>query len=115
MATGRPVVMTKGDGLVRCGQVAFHDDTQRIWLSPTAGGTVEFAMGKNLSATAESVYIDRAARIVKLIGDVELRSQRGSGAGTRLSAIRCAYWGELHLAEGVARESTEDDGARGPA
>lgn len=98
-ALGRPVVMTRGEGLVRCGKVAYHDDTQRVWLYPTEGGTVEFGIGQSLSATAQSVYIDRVARIVKLIGDVELRSQRGTGKSARLSSIRCSYWGELHIAK----------------
>lgn len=98
-AVGRPVVMSRGEGLVRCGKVMYHDDTQRVWLYPTESGTVEFGMGQSLSATAQSVYIDRGARIVKLIGDVELRSQRGTGDAARLSSIRCSYWGELHIAK----------------
>jgi lipopolysaccharide export system protein LptA len=107
-AVGRPVVMTRGDALVRCGQVAFHDDSQRVWLYPTEGGTVEFVMGEKLSATAESVYIDRAARVVKLVGDVELRSRRSSGATTRLSTVRCGYWGELHLAPAASASVPPD-------
>lgn len=101
-ARGHPVVLSRGDGHVRCGQVAFHDDTQRVWLYPMEGGTVEFGLGAKLAAAAQSIYIDRLARIVKLIGNVELRSQRGTGTTARLSAIRCAYWGELHIAAGAA-------------
>ncbi len=108
VALGRPVVLTRGDALVRCGQVAFHDDTQRVWLYPIEGGTVEFVMGEKLSATAESVYVDRAKRVVKLVGDVELRSRRDSGAATRLSSVRCAYWGELHMAETASAADAAD-------
>ena len=98
VAVGSPVVMTRGDGAVRCGSVEYHDETQRIWLSPVTDEAVDFTLGKNLSATAAGVYVDRAARIVKLVGAVELRSRRGTGAGERLSTVRCTHWGELHLA-----------------
>jgi hypothetical protein len=108
VAVGRPVVLTRGDAVVRCGRVAFHDDTQRIWLYPTEGGTVEFGMGEKLSATAESIYIDRAARVVKLIGDVELRSRRGTGPTARPTSVRCAYWGELHVAPGDSAAQAPD-------
>jgi lipopolysaccharide export system protein LptA len=109
VAVGRPVQMTRGDALVRCGRVSFQDDTQRIWLYPTESGTVEFVMGTRLSATAESVYIDRAAQVVKLVGDVELRSRRtANGPAARLSSVRCAYWGELHLAAAAGAEESAD-------
>ncbi|MCK4343069.1 MAG: hypothetical protein KAY37_15245 [Phycisphaerae bacterium] len=101
VALGSPVIMTRGDGSAECGKVEYHDETQRIWLDPVAGETVEFALGKNLSASAAGVYVDRDERIVKLVGDVELRSQRGEGENARFSAIRSSYWAELHLAEGA--------------
>ncbi len=107
-AVGHPVVMTRGDGTVRCGKVAYHDDTQRVWLYPAESGAVEFGLGPSLSATAQSVFIDRAARIVKLIGDVALRSRRG-GAQARVSSISSTYWAELHLAESTA--AAESDAA----
>jgi hypothetical protein len=107
-AVGHPVVMTRGDGTVRCGKVAYHDDTRRVWLYPAESGAVEFGLGPSLSATAQSVFIDRAARIVKLIGDVALRSRRG-GAQARVSSISSTYWAELHLAESAAGEPDAPD------
>lgn len=99
-AIGNPVVLTRQDAELRCGRVVFHDDTQRIWLYPAAEGRVLFALGTNLAAAAGSVYLDQAARVVKLIDDVELRSQRGRGERGRTSSIRSAHWAELHVARG---------------
>jgi hypothetical protein len=113
VALGDPVVMTRGDAQVRCGQVVFHDDTQRVWLYPTAGGTVEFGMGENLSATAQSIYVDRAARLVKLVGQVELSSRRGTDPGARASSIRSAYWAELRIAESSGGAPTTRPGVAG--
>jgi hypothetical protein len=110
-AVGNPVVLTRGDGTVRCTKVVYHDDTRRVWLYPTAGGTVEFGMGANLSASAESVFIDRNARIAKLIGNVELRSRHGGTPAARVSSIRSSYWAELHLAESAATGEVADSGA----
>jgi lipopolysaccharide export system protein LptA len=110
-AVGNPVVLTRGDGSVRCSKVVYHDDTRRVWLYPTEGGPVEFGIGANLSASAESVFIDRNARIAKLIGNVELRSRRGGTATARVSSIRSSYWAELHLAESAATGEAADGGA----
>ncbi len=101
-ARGKPVVLTRGDGSVRCGRVEFHEETQRIWLDPLPGEQVEFAMGRNLSASAAGVYVDRAARLVKLAGAVDLRSRHGDAARGRTSRIRAAYWAELHMGEVTA-------------
>ncbi len=101
-ARGRPVVLTRGDGSVRCGRVAFHEETQRIWLDPLPDERVDFAMGKNLSASATGVYVDRAARLVKLAGTVELHSRRGDATRARTSRIHSSYWAELHMGEAAA-------------
>ncbi len=95
-ATGSPVLLQQGQRTVRCGRLEYHDETQYIWLSPVEGDTVEFGLGGKLSATAADVFVDRVGRIVKLLGDVVLRSR--GGAGDSGSSIRCGYWAELHLA-----------------
>jgi len=101
VATGRPVIMTRGDATVRCAKIAFHDDQQRVWLYPAETGQVELAMGPRLSASAQSVYVDQAARVIKLVGQVELHSQRGTGLGARLSSVRSSHWAELRLARSL--------------
>ncbi len=108
-AVGNPVVLTRQDAVLRCGRVAFHDDTQRVWLYPTAAGRVQFDLGPNLSAAAGSIFVDQGARVVKLIGDVELRSQRGGGERGRTSFIRSAHWAELHLAQRAATTAPASD------
>ncbi len=105
-AHGRPVVLTRGEASIRCGRVAFHDDTQRIWLYPTAEGVVTFGVGAALSATAQSVYVDQSSGVVKLIGDLALRSQRGPDS--RASTISCTDWAELRLAHGPGTGSAGD-------
>ncbi len=97
VAHGAPVVLTRHEASVHCRKVEYHDETQRLWLDPLPDEPVRFAVGNNLSARAAGVYVDRQARIVKLVGDVLLRSRRGGP--NELSAIRCAHWAELHLAE----------------
>lgn len=127
-ATGSPVVLTrKQQEEVRCRQVAYDDATQRIWLEPLPGQQVSFAVGRNLSAVAGGVYVDQAARVVKLLGPVELRSQRGPaaaapgappallGGAARTSTIKCAYWATLHLAAPVAAETQPSGTTTQPA
>jgi len=106
-AHGAPVILTRADASVHCGRVAFHDDTQRIWLYPTAdAGTVSFDLGAVLTASAQSVYVDQNGGVVKLIGEVVLRSQRG--AAGRVSTISCTDWAELHLARGTTTSPAGD-------
>ncbi len=103
-ATGRPLVLTRGDGEVRCGRLQYHDETQRVWLEPEVGDVVRFRLGPKLTATAESVYVDRGERSVKLLGAVELRSRRGEGPDARVATMRSSYWAELRVpaeAEGL--------------
>ncbi|MGD8454302.1 MAG: hypothetical protein PVJ57_21020 [Phycisphaerae bacterium] len=108
-AIGNPVVLAHADGRVRCGRLEFHDDTQQIWLHAGDSGHVDFDMGDSLSASAESVYINQATHLVKLIGDVRLDSRSGT-PGKPGHAIRCSLWAELHLSAGRAAPAgqTED-------
>jgi lipopolysaccharide export system protein LptA len=110
-ATGNPVILTRGDAAIHCGKLTFHDETGRIWLDAQPNERIAFALGPKLSAASEAVYVDRSARIVKLIGDVELRSGATDQPGARPSTIRSAYWAELHLAAQPAtttRPATDD-------
>lgn len=111
VATGRPLVLTRRDGEVRCARLEYHDETQRVWLEPEAGNVVQFSVGPRLTATAQSVYVDRAERSVKLLGDVELRSRRGDGPDARVSTLRSSYWAELRVAAGAEGQRPAD----GPA
>lgn len=112
IATGNPVILQRAEGEVRCGEVAYHDQEQRVWLRPTSEGIVTFGLGQDMHARAESVYIDRAARIIKLIGSVELRSQRD---GQPTAIIRAGVWAELHLAADGAARTVPADQAFGEA
>ena len=114
-AVGDPVILTRGEGTVQCRRLRYHDETQRIWLDPVPGGRVAFAIGEKLSALSSGVYIDRRSRLVKLVGDVELRSERGTEEGAVGSSIRSAYWAELRIAEstGAAGGGGSDVGVLG--
>ncbi|MEW6250494.1 MAG: hypothetical protein AB1716_07590 [Planctomycetota bacterium] len=102
IARGAPVVLTRGEGVIHCAKIEYHeyaDDVERVWLSPGPDGPVQFGLGADLTATAAAVYIDRAAgrpeRVIKLIGDVSLHSQRKGAGGAQLSSIRASQWAEL--------------------
>jgi lipopolysaccharide export system protein LptA len=101
-AVGTPVTLTRRAATILCGQVEYHDETRRIWLEPLPDQTIDLALGEKMSATAAGVYVDRVARLVKLVGPLELRSRRGSAAGTKPATIRAAHWGELKIAENAA-------------
>lgn len=113
VARGTPAILTRADRSMRCQKVEYHDETQRIWIEPIRGESVQFALGANLSATAAGVFVDQRARLVKLLGDIELRSERGHGDRTRQSTIACNYWAELHLAAGEAESRPVFDVAPG--
>jgi lipopolysaccharide export system protein LptA len=62
------------------------------------GQLIDLSLGEKLSAASAGIYIDRLERIIKLTGDVALRSQRGQGAEARYSSIRSAHYAEIHIA-----------------
>ncbi|MBU0639864.1 MAG: hypothetical protein KKB50_13430, partial [Planctomycetes bacterium] len=97
-ATGSPVTLTRGDGTLRCGRLAFQDETQQIWLYRGPDGHVSFDLGPRLNAVATSVYIDNANSIIKLIGDVVLTSRGDEQAGEEPLSIHCTQWAELRVA-----------------
>ncbi len=99
-AWGSPVTLVLPDGRVQCGTLRYFDESGRLWLLPDASGIVEFDLGPGLRARAQNVYYDRAAGVIKLIGDVRLTA----GRGDRFS-VRCALWAELQLASTGAESS----------
>ena len=111
IARGAPVVLARGARSLHCGHVEYHDETKRIWLKPVGDETVNLAISENVTASAQNVYVDRGAGVVKLIGDVALCSRRGSDPNAPVSAIRSSQWAELFLAErpaGAPTQTSED-------
>ncbi|MBP9026786.1 MAG: hypothetical protein KBH81_11670 [Phycisphaerae bacterium] len=96
-ALGTEVKLWRGDEKLVCGRLEYHDENKQLWLHPAPGGRVEFARGEQLAGSAQTIYMDQERKVVKLIGDVDFTSAAGSGG--RRQAIRCALWGELHLAD----------------
>lgn len=94
-AVGDLVTLEVPDGVVHCGGLRYEEETQRAWLRPLADGRVNIELDGRLHLDTAGVYIDRGAGLVKLIGDVRLRSQR---PGRDALAITCSLWAELHLA-----------------
>ncbi len=95
-AFGETVTLESSDARILCGGLRYEDHTQRAWLRPPPGGRVALALSDRLSVETTSVFIDRAVGLVKLIGDVSLRS----GAGESALSMSCDLWAELRLAKG---------------
>lgn len=102
-ALGTEVKLWRGDEKLVCGGLEYHDENKQLWLHPAPGGRVEFARGEQLAGSAQTIYMDQERKVVKLIGDVDFTSAAGSGG--RRQAIRCALWGELHLADKPRNEA----------
>ena len=111
-ASGTPLRLTRGDGQILCGQLDYHDETQRVWIAPEPDKQIEFGLGRNLNAQAAGAYIDRPERIIKLVGPVLLSSGDKSSQTGRPSSISAEYWAELHLAE--AARTTSQPAANDP-
>jgi lipopolysaccharide export system protein LptC len=95
-ALGNPLVLDLGDRRLNAGRFEFHDETQRLWLAPIRGERIEIAVGPQLTASSESIFVDRRANLVKLTGGTTLLAH-----DTQQSApmrIRCNLWAELRLA-----------------
>ena len=98
------VRLSLGERVIDCDKLVYHDDTQRLWLRPKAAGRVQLSAGGKFSVAADSIFLDRRANIIKLIGDVVLRSLRPEQG----LSVECALWAELRLA-------AEQPGATGDA
>ncbi len=105
VATGNPVVLTRGDGRLEAARVEYHDETQRAWVDPLPGQVLKMSLGDDLSADASGIYIDRVARLVKLVGPLDLRSRRAGQGRTERSSIRSSQWAELKLGQTVRADS----------
>ena len=103
-AYGTPVKLRKGGRTVECGRLEYYQETEQIWLHPSADGQVHFGLGTGRYATAGSVYIDSAANLIKLVGDVRVVTQGGDGPVEQQRSINCSLWAELHLAQAPASE-----------
>ncbi len=113
-ALGPVVTLTRGESRLHCGRIEYFDDTGQVWLYPGENDRVTIDAGPGRSVIAGSVYIDRNANLVRLIGDVRLES-RGSGAadgagrsGERVSSITCSQIAELALHSGSDERGTGD-------
>ena len=103
-AYGTPVKLRKGDRTVECGRLEYYQETEQVWLHPTADGQVHFGLGSGRYATAGSVYIDGSTNLIKLVGDVRVVTQGGDGPVEQQRSINCTLWAELHLAKAPASE-----------
>lgn len=102
------VVLDQGPSQVLCEGLDYYDETKQIWLYAPRDGRVRFTRQNSAVVTAQSVYIDRQANLVKLIGDVNLRTTEAGGRSGR-SAIHADLWAELRLRE-EPRENADGTG-----
>ncbi|MBK9119811.1 MAG: LPS export ABC transporter periplasmic protein LptC [Phycisphaerales bacterium] len=108
-APGGVVRLAQRASSALCSSVTYHEDTERVWLRPTPAGRVEFTLGDGVTAAAQSVYLERATGLIKLVGDVELRSERGLKGQARTARIVCALWAELRLVKQDAAVAVPED------
>ncbi len=112
------VVLERGEARVQCGSLEYHEETRQIWLHPAADGRVELTLGDGQSASARTIYVDQARGIIKLIGDVSLRSREADAAaadGKLGVALRCRDWAELKLARRTDAAATQPAAASAAA
>lgn len=95
-ALGNPLVLDLGDRRLNAGRFEFHDEAQRLWLAPIRGERIEIEVGPQLSASSESIFVDRRANLVKLTGDTTLLARETQQSEPM--RIRCNLWAELRLA-----------------
>lgn len=100
-AAGEVVHLKLPDGAIRCGGISFHEDEQRLWLRAAPDGHVHVELGTRLTATAPSVYYDRATQRLKLVGEVRIRSAPETAQRSEHMTIRCDLWAELELEGGA--------------
>lgn len=95
-ALGEPVVLTHSRGEVRCGRLAFQEDTQQTWIYPQPEQHVEF-QAPDAHARAASIYVDHGSGGIKLMGPVVLQSRSDNARrGLRVDAD---LWAELQMAK----------------
>ncbi|MCA9243281.1 MAG: LPS export ABC transporter periplasmic protein LptC [Phycisphaerales bacterium] len=103
-ARGAPARLLAGqDREIVCGELTYYDETQQLWIRPTPGGVVDMRLGEGATATASSVFLDRKAGIIKLVGDVRLDST--PRPNTPRASVSCTLWAELYLQNSAPAES----------
>lgn len=101
-ALGRDVLIKLPQGDVHCARLNYHDETQQLWLYPQPGQALDMVLSERLAVKTTSVFIDRQADLVKLMGPVELRSRAKApsarpGKPTQTVSLSSSLWAELHL------------------
>lgn len=94
-AVGEPLVLDMGGRQLLAGKLEYHDETQRLWLSPLGQERIALNVGRQMTATSESIYIDRKRNLVKLIGETVMRARESASADP--IDLRCDLWAELRL------------------
>lgn len=113
-AVGGRILIEQGTARVECDRLEYFDETQQVWLYADGPEAVRMHRGAQAAVHAQSVYIDQKARVVKLVGDVSLRSYDASGA-ERNASIRAAQWAELHLRNDAPPAVVQGRPQAGPA
>ncbi len=91
------LVHLEGNGTtIDCGGLLYREEERRLWLHPRADRPVALRMARGPAVDATSIFLDRDAGIVKLVGDVRVRGLAPGEGGDRLG-IRSRLWAELHL------------------
>ncbi len=111
-ARGTPLRLARKDSIVECAGVEYHDETEQVWVYPQPGVPIQLAMGTRLNASADTVYIDNRARIVKLLGNVELTAA-GQQPGAPARHMRCSLWSELHLTQSQQAATQPEEASGG--
>lgn len=104
-ALGPVVTLTRGESRLRCGRIEFYDDTGQVWLYPGEDDRVTINAGPRKLVTADSIYIDRAGDVIKLVGAVRLESrsppsEHAGNSRERVNSIACSQIAELALHPG---------------
>lgn len=92
-ALGPIVKLDLDDRCVLASELVYHDETQRLWLTPRRGEMLELQLGNQGVVKAQSLFVDLQQHLIKLVGDVKLDAGTGRGAGS----VRCDIWAELRL------------------
>ena len=92
-AGGDVVELWQGTRRVRCGELRLQEESDQIWLSPTAAGFVEITPREGTTARAVNAYVDLAGNVIKLIGDVQFSEDDAAAPMT----MRARDWAELWL------------------
>ncbi|MFO0837067.1 MAG: hypothetical protein U1D55_00950 [Phycisphaerae bacterium] len=109
VAEGAPLQLDIPNGAIRCGKLAYQDESQQLWLYRLGDQPVEFTLNQRITALAQTIYVDRGRNLIKLIGDVRLSSPaKEAGRGM---AVRATEWAELLVEPETRPASRPSDAA----